>query len=173
MTDLPVQSPTPGIGAFAGVNRRLDVPAPAAGAEWSLTLPGGSWWRLLLGRATLVTDATVTTRVPGLQLLDPDAQVYETLSQTGVTATNTAAAVYASGAGAVNIGQGSAEAPVSWPDVVMPAGWVLRSRTLNLQAADQYSAIRLWFAEIDLGPGGAILGRPDEYLPNLIGPEGP
>lgn len=172
MADLPVLAPAAGYGQFAGVNRRIDVPAPAAGAEWSLTLPGGSWWRLLLGRSRLVTAVAVANRDPGIELLDPDNQVWAAVTSTVIAASLTTTVSYASGSGAATAGVAGALVAVPMTDAFLPPGYVLRSFTPSLQAADQYDQVRLWMQELDLGPLGATLGRPDEYLPTLISPEG-
>lgn len=172
MAGFPVLSPAEGFGTFAGVNRPLDVPTPVAGAEWSLTLPGGAWWRVLLGRARLVTSVAVANRQPGLQLLDPDAQRWATVAGIAVAASLTTVVGYASGSGAAGGGTAGACVQVAMADVFLPPGFILRSFTPLLDAADQYDQVRLWVQELDLGPLGNALGRPDEYLPALAAQEG-
>lgn len=139
---------------FVGVQRRVSPPAPAAGVDWSFILPGGSWWRLLAGRAVLTTSAVVAARAVRLRLSDGAAVFHEVVSSATVPASSVAAFNMSPGF----LGTQSPNAPItlnlSPPDIKFPAGYGLTIATFNLDVGDQWSNIELLFEEEDLGPYG-------------------
>lgn len=134
---------------FAGVRRVIDLPAPAAGAEITFTVPGGGLYRVIAARFALVTSATVATRTPRLTLSPgggPVMRVGTTGSAVAATTTD------------LNILPGaSPPAPVAasltlafpLPDEVLESGFVIATNTLSLQVDDQYTASSWWVEEID------------------------
>lgn len=122
-----------GISSVAGTN-------PAAGLEISETVPTNAKWKLLSFRFSLVASATVATRSVRLTLDDgtnvfgsSDASLTQTASQTfaytfgpSLTPANNA----------TSFGQ-----TVGTPqDVILPAGYRIKTVTLAIQAGDDYSA---------------------------------
>jgi hypothetical protein len=142
----PQTQPVPPNASF-GFTRSVTISNPAAGANWSITVPAGAAWVLLSARATLATSVTVASRVPDLRvqdgsgntLLDAQAGVAQTASLTD--AWNWAPGnVTATVLSAVNL--------VALPTAFrLNAGWVIQQVTTGLQAADQWSAIALSVTE--------------------------
>lgn len=50
-----------------GVRRTINVPNPAAGAGWSVAVPGGVQWRVLEAQYSFVSDAVVANRIPRIE----------------------------------------------------------------------------------------------------------
>ena len=66
---FPQTQPQPP-SAGAGVSRSVTVVNPAAGADFSVTVPAGASWLLNSVAATFATSATVGTRTPVLLITD-------------------------------------------------------------------------------------------------------
>jgi len=126
----------------AGWSQSLQVGNPAAGADWSTTVPTHQRWRLQSIVATLVTAVAVANRIPtfiiddGVNILwQVDAIVAEVASTTKVYAL---APGQTAAAGAGN----TVSLPLPGPQFLTP-GWRVRASTAAIQAADQWSAISL------------------------------
>ena len=142
--------------AVEGIHREISVPSPAAGAEWSFTLPSGYDYLVALGRATFVASAAAATRTPGFQISNGDGlQFYASQPGTSVAATLTQTVSYSTD-GAQGPSGASAVNTIDVPEVILPGGWRIGSLTGLIDAADQYSAIRLYLLQLyDKAPGVA------------------
>lgn len=134
----PVLGSTEGCGAL----RSIIGAVPAAGAEISETVPTGARWELLSLHATLVAAAVVATRNTILTL-DDAANVYGRFPMNNAQGTGVTINM-SWGQGQVFINgepqQGmSAAIPVN---VKLAAGHRIRTATVSIQGADQYSAIQ-------------------------------
>jgi hypothetical protein len=122
---------------------------PAANTEWSETVPTGCVWRILAIRAQLVTDANVANRRVSVTITDVASGnvVFKPVDESVQAASLTHN---------YNIApqQGHAVADVehylplpisdSW---FVPAGFVIASSTLNLQATDNWGAPTFYVEE--------------------------
>lgn len=132
----------------SGVLRSITGATPAAGAEIAESVPAGARWKLLAFEADLATSATVANRVPGL-LLDDGANVFAWVS-TGVneTASLTWRNSFQSGTSQLSDPTNHVIMTSLGDDLVLGAGFRIRTSTVNLQAADQYAApqylVREW-----------------------------
>src|SRR5580765_5947487 len=103
------------------------VANPAAGADWSVTVPAGHLWELLGITATLTTSAAVANRAAAIVLGD-GVNPYLTIPAAVVQAATLAGVYSWSGdAGAVALGVRQ-YGPL--PDLSVPAGWTIGSSTL-------------------------------------------
>jgi len=115
---------------------------PSAGADFVYTVPTGVRQRVLSVVFTLTTSASVATREVSL-IIDDSVNVLGEFNASAsqaaslVTVYTGSAAPYAPTTNTLVVG-----IPLP-PDVRLIPAWRLRSSTLNIQAADQYSAIRL------------------------------
>lgn len=126
------------------------VPNPPAGKDWSFTVPGGFWFRLRAGTATLKISSQAGERgKPEWQVKDGAGNVRARgmpLSEI-IIAPRTYTIFYDP---SYNIGnnEGIFTRPVHVPDIWIPPGWSVGSFTFDqtngLQSEDQYSGIRLW-----------------------------
>ncbi len=129
-----------------GVLRSIAVTTPAAGANWTQTVPTGARWRVRDARFRLVTSAVAGSRVPVIRLTDGVnvlAEFGTTLSQAaGVTVDWNAIA----GQGFESDATGP-NVEYMQPEVMLLAGWIITVRTPAIDVGDQYSAVRLTVEE--------------------------
>ncbi len=120
---------------------------PAAGAEIVVTVPGRAVWEIMAVRYNLVADATVTTRQPHLDM-DDGENIFATVpAVTGTAATFNFTYVAYQGAVSDDVFGTSLSNPLPIGLVMLP-GWRVLTRTVNLQAGDNYAAPVLYVREI-------------------------
>lgn len=112
---------------------------PAAGAEIVETVPAGVRWRPLLLTHAFTTSAAVANREPQLALDDGANLLALIPSGSSQPASLTLQYSWSRGA-AVQFAAVGVSAAGVMPDIVLPAGARIRTQTVNLQAADNYSA---------------------------------
>lgn len=126
-----------GESAWRRTRRTFTGTAPAAGSDWTVTVPAGKVWRVLSVRASLVTSATVANRAPALTVSDGSA-VFLTVPAPAVQAASlTGVFDWYEYASAQAVGNVQAAA---LPELIIPAGFVLASSTAAIAAGDQWSA---------------------------------
>jgi hypothetical protein len=113
---------------------------PAAGAEPSITIPVGVEEDVYEVQFVLVTDCTAANRVPVLKITRgsvtfvADAQQYSTASQTRT---------YTWALGVNTLATTDTEQKTGWAGAVLRAGDVITVDVLNIQGADDASAMLL------------------------------
>jgi hypothetical protein len=125
-----------------GLIRSITGATPAAGAEISETVPAGARWELLAFHTSFVTSAGVANRNPRL-IIDDGTNIYaRSATATTIAASLSPTLSFAQGYGAPT-STASGEFQLSLPiGLRLTAGHRLRTATISLQAADQYSAIQ-------------------------------
>lgn len=119
---------------------------PAAGAEFSVTVPTGARWRLVGTVATLVTDATVASRVVSLIVDDGATAVYRAAAQTAQTASLTV--IYSFGAGLPSAATAGGVSVNPLPEQLdLASGYRIRSLTAAIVAGDNWGAPQLLVEE--------------------------
>lgn len=134
----PLAGPLDGAGAL----RSISGSVPAAGAEISETVPTGAQWELISFLALLTTSATVATRLPLLRIDDGTNMLTEQPPVIGLAAS--LALRYGWGQGVQNFtlaSNGTPHSPLPI-GVRLAAGFRIRTSTVNIQAADQWSAVQ-------------------------------
>jgi hypothetical protein len=123
--------------------------SPAAGADWRYTVLGGRVVRVAAVHATLTTSAQVASRYVGATMTDGNNTFARTIAGPAISAGKTAEATWMpSIAGDVSEATELVQM-VAFPDVLLPVGWTLAARTLNLQTEDQWSAVSLLIEEFE------------------------
>jgi hypothetical protein len=133
-------------GDGRGFIRNLTGTDPAAGAEWSETVPTNARWRLISARASLVTDATVPVRTATVIIDDGTTTVFSMPA----TATQAASLTFTYeyfGAGSAGYASGSLIVLPLPPDIVLAPGWRIRSSTGAIVAGDNWSAPQILVEE--------------------------
>ena len=119
---------------------------PAAGVEWSQIVPPGARWRIRGIRATLVTSAVVANRLPSLVIDDGVNTLMQIESPNPEAAGG--AVVYNFIPDIPYLPLVTSQQPVFLPpDLQLEPGWHIKSSTGSLDAADQWSNIRLTIEE--------------------------
>lgn len=114
--------------------------SPAAGSEFTVTVPGGFVWVLLTLYAILVTDATVANRRLRYEFSDGSNVFARIPARSSQPASTTERyTLFADGANETE--QGSTHVFGLPSRIVLLPGWTITSASASLQAADQYSGI--------------------------------
>ena len=133
-----------GESAWRRTRRTYLGSAPAAGADWSVTVPGGKAWRILSVRAALTTSVAAANRVAALTVSDGSA-VFLTIPPAAVQAASlTWTYDWLEHGNNVQVGTLLSG---GFPDLIIPAGFVIASSTSLLDAGDQWAAPRLYVVE--------------------------
>lgn len=133
-----VVSPADGRGRV----RSIPVANPAAGTDWSLTVPAGVAWIIRGIVATLTTSVAVATRQASLVISDT-VPTPVLISTPGLTQVASLADKYSWFNGAITAAAGPAIAGGLPNELKLPAGWKFGSSTALIDAADQWSAINV------------------------------
>ena len=119
---------------------------PAAGVEITETVPTGARWRVHALSAALVTDATVANRIATL-VIDDGATILYSIDPAAVQPA-TQNIRYSGGPGSQRLGAVNSSSIWNLPiDLLLLAGWRLRTSTNALQAGDNWGAPQLWIEE--------------------------
>lgn len=134
----PLAGPLDGAGAI----RSITAAVPAAGAEISETVPTGARWEVLAFHGILTTSATVATRLPLLRFDDGTTQYFEASAIVGLAASLALRYGWAEGIPNVLLpSNGTPLGPMPMNNR-LAAGHRIRTSTINIQAADQWSAVQ-------------------------------
>lgn len=136
------QEPTDG----AGLIRSISGTDPAPGAEISETVPTGARWRLLGIRSGMVADANVATRVAQLVMTDGAT----TIMLVPPSASQTAGQTRTYNATGAPIYPAVSASQLGWtlpPYMLLPAGAIISTVTLNLQVGDNWTTPQLLVEE--------------------------
>lgn len=140
--DFPQQKP--------GAIRIQAITTPAAGADFTITVPNFMRWRIIGLRASFVTSASVATRAAILQFQSAANVMYNACAAATQAASLTLS--YNWGAGVTTllapVGATTLNVETAIPvDLWMGAGMIINSVTQNIQAADQWSLIFMLIEE--------------------------
>jgi hypothetical protein len=124
----------------------VTVGNPAAGADWTFTVPNAVRWRINSIAAVLTTSATVASRLPQLTVQDVGAlTTYKAAANSLITASlvTLVAAAPASIGSSVAVPPAQAVLIPTPSDFIVEAGWIIQTNTVALQAGDQWSSINI------------------------------
>lgn len=132
--------------------RVLEVPAPAAGANFSIVPDTAAHWLIWTIRFTLATDANVANRHVVMTVANGtnDFQRYHAGSVQAASLTHN----YQGSPGEQGNATTGVEASIHFPvsGIWIPQGYTLASAVANIQATDQISDIRGLLYEFPSGP---------------------
>lgn len=130
-----------------GAITSVAVTNPAAGADFSFTVPTGERLRLRSLTATLTTAVAVANRQPVLNITDGTSILFSIVPT--VVQTASLAVRYSWGAmlGVEVVGNGGLFVAEPLPDVLLEPGFKVTSVTGAIAAADQWSAIHFCFEQ--------------------------
>lgn len=136
---------SPTINSFHGRIRSITGTDPAANAEITETVPDRRRWRFLSFRASLLTDANVASRRVFLVFNDGSTDlIYFPASA------NQAASLFLThnfSPTTYSPGLVIADYISCAPSLILPAGFVIKTVTANIQAADNWGAPQLLVEE--------------------------
>lgn len=148
----------------------IRVPNPAAGAQWSVTVPGDQAWRVLSVAALLTTSAVAGNRSAAL-LADDQQSVFMGADSDVAIAANLAVTIsWALGLiTSTSIVTGGV-ASAGLPDLVLPPGYRLRSATTAFDVADQWSSIAIAVESLQTLPFGTKQETEAETFARYLAP---
>jgi len=150
-------------------SRRIELGAdPAAGVNWSITVPSGRVWEVLSAFAELVTDATVANRAARL-IVGDGSTTFLSIPPAGLqTASLTYRYAWLALGAAYQSGSGQA---MALPRLVLEPGWTIGVSTEGLVAGDNWGAPRLLLLETEVKGGAVDLGElPELYVEVVTAP---
>lgn len=131
-----------------GAVRSITGTTPGAGAEISEVVPTGARWKLIAFEADLVTSAAAANRVPQLTI-DDGANVFARVSvNQNETAGQTWRNSFQLGVPQTFDGTRFVVTTPLGCDIVLAAGYRVRTVTASIQAGDQYSAPQYLVQEV-------------------------
>lgn len=142
------------------------VTSPAAGADWSQTVPASHLWQLFSITATLTTSAVVANRQVRLVLTD-GTNTFASLTAAAVQAASLAN-VYTWCLGQHPLALGLQQLG-ALPELTLPEAWTVGVSTLALDAGDQWSAIRLGILDTTARFGDLDLMATPELIVGIVG----
>lgn len=142
---IEIYSVTGGINPLTtGPVYTVNVVNPAAGADWSYTLPATA--RLVGVDAELLTSAAVANRTPFLEW-GTGVTTPQVGNSTPIVANQTSFVHFATGYIDSNYSSGGITIQkTGMPSLLLPAGTVVESSTIGLQATDNWINIALTFS---------------------------
>jgi hypothetical protein len=126
--------------------RVVQIPNPAAGADWLATVPATARWRIACLQAQLVTSAVVANRVPHLVITDGQGHsVYNFPAPSNQIASTTVQ--YSAGTTIVTTQFDNASVLVMPYPVKLLQTWTIGTVTTAKDVGDQWSNIFLYIKE--------------------------
>lgn len=125
-----------------GFLHSLQVTNPAAGADWTFTVPNQSRMRVTSFNANFTASAAVANRQVTVSV-DDGANIYWQHDVAVNITAGQAGSIFGTGTNATTGANPLLLSVVLPPNLNLPAGHRIRSNTVNIQAGDQWSAI--WF----------------------------
>ncbi|MGH3630266.1 MAG: hypothetical protein ACRDRL_22840 [Sciscionella sp.] len=136
------QSPIASPGAGPGWTSTVVIANPAAGADFTQTVPAGEQWILRSARALLTSSAAVANRSVQLQAVDTTPNILVSSPAFAVQAASLAVSYdWFNGGGGTSVANSQTGA---WPyELRLQPGWKVQSKTALIDVADQWSLIVL------------------------------
>lgn len=125
------------------IRRTIAVPDPAAGAQWSVAVPGGVIWRILAGRGQFVTSAAARNREVGITYTDGSAEFCRSWTMLNQAASSSFVYGFFPMAGTVGFGYGNIGISFPIPDLALYPGSVVSSVVVNMDANDFWQGVVL------------------------------
>lgn len=126
-----------------GVRRAFPKFTPAAGAEWSVNVPGGCQWRLIGGTAHFLASGAVANRFPGIQFTSLGVPVWRNFFNNNLAAGSNKDILYELGTTFNISASPDGGVPVVFEPILLVQGDTMASTTVALDALDQYSNVQL------------------------------
>jgi len=147
---------------------RIVVPVdePAAGADWSLTVPAGHLYHLVAVYGILTTDANVANRRPFLGFTDGQVTYLTIPPVAAIAASTTEYLNWTEHGDAYN------SAPcqmMGLPELTLEPGWTIAPTTVNVQVGDQWSSVALLVIDTMIRDGSIDIGGIPGLLVEVVG----
>ena len=132
----------------AAVVRSFTPPNPAAGADFTVTVPGEACWAVFSITATLTTSVAVANRVPVFRITDGTNTLQRYPSPANITASLTTLISLLPELGYTSSAITQNTLTFGLPPLYLVAGQQIAVTTALLDAADQWSGINVTVLEM-------------------------
>lgn len=140
------QTPATTPAAGAGMSAAATVANPAAGADWTYTVPAGVTQSLISVRAVLTTGATAPTAPVILRITSPTGQIIADVAALSTQATGVAV-TYMWSAGAQSTSSTNFQQMSLPTGLRLLPGSTIQTITAGIVATDQWSAITITYTQ--------------------------
>lgn len=140
------QTPATTPAAGAGMTAAATVANPAAGADWTYTVPAGVQQTLISVRAVLTTGATAPTAPVLLRITSPTGQIIADVAALSTQATGVAV-TYMWSAGAQSSSSANFQQMSLPTGLRLLPGSTIQTVTAGIVATDQWSAITITYTQ--------------------------
>lgn len=148
--------------SYDGVRQKVwTEPDPAAGADFTITVPGPQFWLPVALTATLTTSDADGGRSPVLEFTDGTTVIAQVIPGGGADPSTAVEVSWIRLFPFVGASGSGLSLSTSLPDITLPTGWTIGVATENLDAADQWTAIALTALQITGGQPAQALRRED------------
>lgn len=137
------------MGDPSHVLQPIKVSAPAAGADFTFTVPGDRALRIISVTAQLVTSAAVANRGPALVIAAPEGTVITVEQPAVITAGLTTTVCWGDGVSGDAASLVNNRLTAGIGSYVLPPGYTIASATGAIDAGDQWQNVLVW-AEVRL-----------------------
>lgn len=138
--------------SYDGVRQKVwTEPDPAAGADFTITVPGPQFWLPVALTGILTTSDTDASRDPVLTITDGTTIVASVGSTETIGPSTAGRFTFLRTWPIVNSDSATAVFTSPLPDVTLPTGWTIAITTDNIDDADQWTSIALTAIQITGG----------------------
>jgi hypothetical protein len=135
----------------AAYQRVITIPAPSAGSEWSITVPGGYLWRLVSLYTRFTASSQTADRQARLQIYAGDTLICEVNLCISLSAGDSVNYLVTPASSPAYVVVGTLYRTGIPQNILLSAGYRLVSRTANLQTNDAWSNVILVVHEYVVG----------------------
>jgi hypothetical protein len=148
----------------AAYQRVITVPAPGAGSDWSITVPGGYLWRLVSLYTSFTTSQQSGDRQPRLQIYAGTTLIVEVALCTSLSASDSVSFLLTPSSTPAHLVVGTLYRTVIPKHIVLSAGYRLASSTDNIQTEDAWGDVILVVHEYVVGAQEPRIVYRDLYI---------
>jgi len=161
----------PALAAIHGrrdtILRPVAIAQPAAGAEWTITVPGYAYWRVLSIAAQLTASAVAASRSPRINVASSEGIFLTCSSPSNQTANQIVTYCVANfGLNAI-LNNNRVVLGMPLDRLWLQPGWTIKSQTTQIDAGDQWANIIAYVEEREIQGAGAEYTREQLELQRL------
>jgi len=144
--------------------RVITLPAPNAGSDWSITVPGGYLWRIISLYTSFATSSQTADRQPSLRIYAGATLIGEVKLCVSLSASASATFLVTPTSSPAYVVVDTLYRTGIPRNILLSAGYQLASSTANIQTSDQWGNIVLVIHEYVVGAQEPRIVYRDLYI---------